>query len=253
MTPQLPLEEILRHLAAWLENELHSDPASPQSAAAPPAARFAVELRLGSREAVQELGAAVDRLQSERDRAIEMLETALADKHTLEERLAAAMRSRKWALAARRRLLMRLRAIEAQAAPGEGAGLPAVPHEAATVTDALRAELETERVARAAAEASLAYSEADRQRLERELARAASLQAELEDQLRAARRLNDDLQAELGELWRVLRETHPGEPLSISLSVSEGDRREGVERVQAKILGARELFKRRSGRWPVAI
>jgi hypothetical protein len=37
------------------------------------------------------------------------------------------------------------------------------------------------------------------------------------------------------------------------VKASEGDRREGIERVQAKIIDARELFKRRSGRWPVAI
>jgi hypothetical protein len=255
--PNLPLSDVLRQLAAALEDELDAARGSDESderGLAARAVRVALELRAGRSEAVEELGAAVERLQAERDRALEMLESALAAKHDLEGRLETSQRSRKWALASRRRLRARLQSIERPVASESEppAPVPAV-RQAEPANDALRVALEQERIARAAAEASLAYSESDRQRLQAALDEAQGGRASLEGELRDARALVDDLQAEIGELWRVLRETRPGEPLLINVKASEGDRREGIERVQAKIIDARELFKRRSGRWPVAI
>jgi hypothetical protein len=239
--PDLPLPDLLRELAAALEDPSHDEGRSELDAI-----RFALEVRAGSRPAVEELGAAVQRLQSERDRAVEMLETALADKHALEAKLATSERSRKWALSARRRLRARLAGLQPSKDPGAGASAPEPP-----VADAK--QIEEERIARAAAEASLAYAESDRRRLQAALEGAMSSREAAAAELEEARRLIEDLQAELGELWRVMRETRPGEPLLINVKASEGDRREGIERVQAKIIDARELFKRRSGRWPVAI
>jgi small-conductance mechanosensitive channel len=254
---------ILKDLTEALEQELDAAmrlarrTASVEAVKEPHTIRLAVELRTNLAEQdILEAAAEHEQLRADREQALSLLDAARQEQTSLRDQLSAADGARKAAEGSLKKLRGRLKELEALPAPSSSVSASEgdASGEHSALVAGLRAALERERIARMAAEADLSFVEGERDRLMREvedsrqdavLARAAA------DELR---RLADDLHAELMELWRVLRETRPGDTFSINLSLSDsGTRRAGVERMQSKVIDARELFKRRSQRWPLAM
>jgi chromosome segregation ATPase len=220
----------------------------------PEGIRLSLEIRTGpARMAnpVATLEAALAELQAERDEVLQELERATGEKTAIAARALQAEHARATAEAAVKRLKFRIKELE-KAARKVGASEP--PEDLRPDLEAARTELQGERIGRAAAEASLAMLQREHETLRGDLLNAREAEAVAAAALAESRQLSADLQAELFELWRVLRETRPGDPLAITLNVEEPLRRQNVERVQAKIIDAREIFKRRRNhRWPIAI
>jgi len=264
---QIPWAGILKDLSEALERELEAAlrlarrAASLEATREPHAITLTLQVRTGGPErapAAARPSSELDQLRTERDRTLVMLEGALAEKRSLEARMAGAEQSRKSAESSLRRLKARVKELETaarvmQAPAPAGRRDDQELRELRSALDALRSQLKQERIARSAAEATLAFAERERARLQEQLEGARQEREASEEALLETRRLADDLQTELGELWRVLRDTRPGEPLAINLNLSDSAMRQGVERVQAKIIDARELFKRRNHRWPIAM
>jgi chromosome segregation ATPase len=257
---QIPLADVVRDVGEAIEQEFDALKAIARRSAAFRATREAEMLRLtlelGNRDAWAAATAPAGGespldLRAERDDAVLKLAEATGENKALAGRAVEAERARVAAEAALRRARAHARDLEkaASVVDGGGASLQAVQ----ASLDALRAELQLEHLARAAADASLALLEREHDALRGDLADSRRRSDATELALSETRQLNDDLQAELGELWRILRETRPGDTMSLNITVPEGERREGVERVQAKIIDARERFKRRNHRWPLAI
>lgn len=258
---ELPRADIVKDLSEALEQELDSalrvatNAVSLQASRETEGVRMSIEVKTTLDLPVNTLSpveeAELGHLQSERDEALRSLGEALREKIALTERLSEAEAARKAAENSLRRLKARVKELET-GQPASGAD-PAELQQLRQSVETLRSEIERERIAHAAAQAALAFAEREWDTIRAEIDGAHAARESAEQALEESRRLAEDLQAELAELWRVLRDTRPGEPMAINLSVSEGVRRAGTERVQAKIVDVRELFRRRSHRWPVGI
>lgn len=249
------LADLVHDLGEALEAELDSIVRLVRRSASFAASRGAEGVRLSVELSPVhgEEGAAVEDpsgelLREELQTALQALENAAEEKASLEARLVEAERARQKTNAALTRLRARLKELD------EGARESRDLESGAQIANAeLEAAISRERIARTAAEASLAMLEREHQALRNDLADSREARQLGDEALAESRQLNADLQSELAEVWRLLRETRPGDPLAITLDVSDADRRQNVERVQAKIIDAREIFKRRRNRWPVAI
>ena len=252
---QLPWSDFVREMGDVLERQVDSLLSAASRKAAFKATRDDDVLRLTMEVSVGAAGLAgaadstsAATLQSaEQDEALASLE-APRDAHVaLTRRVEKAEQRRKALQASLKQAKLRINELQDVAQQSQAVERPE-HHE--TVR-----ELQQERIGRAAAEASLAILEREHAQVRRDLEHERERLATNEDDMAALGRLNSDLQSEIAELWRVLRDTHPGEPMSILLHAppQESGRRQGVERVQAQIIDARERFKRRSHRWPIAI
>ncbi|HEY7269137.1 MAG TPA: hypothetical protein VH951_04860 [Dehalococcoidia bacterium] len=257
---QLPWSEFVRDMGDVLEQEVDSLVAAARRKAIFHASRDDDVIRLTLEVAVgsaiiadaDDVRDAIEAMRAERDEALRALDAANGAQAVLASSAEGAGRRRAAAQSALRRARARIKELEETLRLAAEAA--ASRHVSAEVGG--RADLEEARIGRAAAEASLAMLERAHAQVRLDLAHARESAAATEKEVSALRDLNADLQAEIAELWRVLRDTRPGEPLSIMLQAPPADadgRREGVERVQAKIIDARERFKRRSHRWPIAI
>ncbi len=258
---QVPWAGVLTDLRAALEQEVDAAMRLARRAASVEARRDAASIRLAievhTRPASSHLmpppsgTPIIERLRSEREAAVLDLAHALRERSGLAERIVQAEAARKAAEGAARRIRARVRALEAGGCPSPGH--QAEIGELRAALEEVRSELERERIARAAAEASLVFAERERESLREGLNDARQSRDEAQADVREARRSAAEMQSELAAVWRVLRETGAGEIMPLNVEISDDARREGVDRVQAKIIDARELFKRRSHRWPVAI
>jgi chromosome segregation ATPase len=253
---QLPWAEIIADVSEALGRELDSlvdlarRTASFQASRDTDAIRLALVIRTARAGALEGRGgsAAAPRVDALAD-ALATIRAERAEKEALAGRAAETEKALREAEASLRQMRERLAALEAAAARDDAPAL----EEARRALDGLRSDLAAERIARTAAEASLSMLEREHEALRASLQEAVAARDEALAMLDDSRRLADDLRSEVVELWRVLRETHPGDPLSISIRADFESRRDGVERVQAKVLDARELFRRRSHRWPIAV
>jgi DNA repair exonuclease SbcCD ATPase subunit len=253
---QLPWAEIIADVSEALGRELDSlvelarRTASFQASRETDAVRLSLVIRTARTGAVAAGGGtpALARAGALAD-ALATIRAERADEEALAGRAAETEKALREAEARLDQMRVRLAELEAAAARD---GAPAL-EDARRAIDGLRSDLAAERIARAAAEAGLAMLEREHEALRASLQEAVAARDEALTLLEDSRRLADDLRSEVVELWRVLRETHPGDPLSISIRADFESRRDGVERVQAKVLDARELFRRRSHRWPIAV
>jgi chromosome segregation ATPase len=250
---QVPLADFLRDLGDALEQEIDSLVRLARRSAAVNVRREADGIRLSVEISTTADGVILssevqDRLRRELTEALAGLSEEAADRASLSDRLAGAERKAAAGDAALKRLKSRLKQLQ------KASESAAEPNVLSRRLEELQTEVAQERLARAAVEASLTILEHEREAAFTELADTRASRQTLEAELDDALRLIDDLRTELADVWDLLREARPGDAMAITLSATEIDRREGVERVQAKIIDARQLFKRRRGhRWPIAI